>query len=181
MIKQLRSEKIHRDQWQTIHLDEIEFADGTKGTYAWVDRKSSAAVVIVTKDDRIFLQKEYRYPADVHSWEIPGGAIEAGESPSQAAVRELLEETGIKLEETSLERVGQYYPLNSMSGESVTLFSAHIDEPATTLEHTESTEEILDHGLFSFEEVYRMIDDGRICDASTAHAVQWVMRRSSGT
>jgi len=38
-------------------------------------------------------------------WQFPAGAIEAGESPEQAAVRETLEETGLKVEAASL--IGQ--------------------------------------------------------------------------
>jgi 8-oxo-dGTP diphosphatase len=39
------------------------------------------------------------------SWQFPAGAIEAGESPEEAAVRETLEETGLKVESASL--IGQ--------------------------------------------------------------------------
>jgi 8-oxo-dGTP diphosphatase len=39
------------------------------------------------------------------SWQFPAGAIEAGETPEQAAVRETLEETGLKVEAASL--IGQ--------------------------------------------------------------------------
>jgi 8-oxo-dGTP pyrophosphatase MutT (NUDIX family) len=35
-------------------------------------------------------------------WLTPGGGIDAGESPIQAAVRELFEETGLKVDESSL-------------------------------------------------------------------------------
>jgi 8-oxo-dGTP diphosphatase len=38
-------------------------------------------------------------------WQFPAGGIEAGETPEQAAVRETLEETGLKVEAASL--IGQ--------------------------------------------------------------------------
>jgi len=41
----------------------------------------------------------------------PGGKLEAGETPRQAAVREVLEEVGIELTESALELVGELtYP-----------------------------------------------------------------------
>jgi len=35
-------------------------------------------------------------------WELPGGAVEPGESPHEAAIRELAEETGIRVDQVAL-------------------------------------------------------------------------------
>ncbi len=46
---------------------------------------------VVLKDDQILLiQRE-----DFEVWNLPGGGVDAGESPAQCAVREVKEETGI--------------------------------------------------------------------------------------
>ena len=42
----------------------------------------------------IILQKQYRPPVGKVVIELPAGLIDAGETPQQAAIRELKEETG---------------------------------------------------------------------------------------
>lgn len=43
-----------------------------------------------------------------HRYMLPGGKIEAGESPAQTAVRELHEEVGAELEVSALEFLGEW-------------------------------------------------------------------------
>jgi 8-oxo-dGTP pyrophosphatase MutT (NUDIX family) len=57
--------------------------------------RPAARVICLDAGNRILLQ-HWRDPSDGHwIWEPPGGGIEAGESPLQAARRELAEETGL--------------------------------------------------------------------------------------
>lgn len=48
----------------------------------------------LTADNELILIQQYRFGVDSLSWEIPGGVIDQGESPIDAAIRELKEETG---------------------------------------------------------------------------------------
>lgn len=50
---------------------------------------------------------------DVPVWVLPGGGIEPNETPEQAVVREILEETGFEVKVDRL--VGRYYPVNRLS------------------------------------------------------------------
>ncbi len=54
------------------------------------------AIALVWKDGRLLLS---RRPDDAHLgglWEFPGGKLEAGETPEQAAEREVREELGVR-------------------------------------------------------------------------------------
>lgn len=48
---------------------------------------------------RLVLIKEYRYPLDAKVYALPAGLVDAGETPGEAAAREMLEETGYCFEE----------------------------------------------------------------------------------
>jgi 8-oxo-dGTP diphosphatase len=62
------------------------------------------ACVLFKGDGRVLL---VRHTYGRLNWELPGGAAEPGESPAETAVREIREETGLRVE---LERLtGVYY------------------------------------------------------------------------
>jgi 8-oxo-dGTP pyrophosphatase MutT (NUDIX family) len=51
-------------------------------------------VIALTEDRRMILIEQYRHGTREVTLEIPGGMVDAGETPEQACARELLEETG---------------------------------------------------------------------------------------
>lgn len=55
--------------------------------------RPGVAIVIFNKENQVLLQKR----ADVNLWGIPSGHVEPGETVEAAAVREVLEETGLKV------------------------------------------------------------------------------------
>jgi len=56
-------------------------------------------VIPVTADDRVLMIRQYRYGVEEVTLEIPGGMCDPGESPAEAARRELREETGSECSE----------------------------------------------------------------------------------
>ena len=62
-------------------------------------RPEGMAVYAVTEDgEKLVLVRQYRYPVNDYLYELPAGLIEPEETASEAACREMIEETGWKLE-----------------------------------------------------------------------------------
>ncbi len=180
MFKKLSQKSIYKDAWLELFQDEIEFSDGSTGTYAWVNRKNGVGVVVVTTNNKILLHKEYRYVIKEYSWEVQGGGIDEHETPTEAAARELLEESGISVNPSSLQKMGVFYPLHSFNTESVTLFMVTIEETSSNTLGVEPSESIEDQRFVTFDEALSMIDSGQVNDAFTAHAIQMAIRKVRG-
>lgn len=69
--------------------------------YIWYRNPVPAAGVLVVEDGRILLVKR-RYDPRAGAWCLPAGFMEAGEHPEASAVRETLEETGLRVRLTGL-------------------------------------------------------------------------------
>ena len=65
-------------------------------------------VVALTAEGRLVLVRQFRHGTGRETLEIPGGAVDPGEAPEQAAARELAEETGHRA--TSLTLIGVVEP-----------------------------------------------------------------------
>lgn len=62
-----------------------------------ISREACAAGIVFDRAGRLLLIRRGRPPWP-GSWSVPGGRCRAGESPAEACVREVSEETGLRVE-----------------------------------------------------------------------------------
>lgn len=74
-----------------------ELYDGTTVTYERVNRQNTVSVLGITKDKQILLIEEEQ-PLRPKHISLMAGKVDPGESPQEAAERELMEETGYQAE-----------------------------------------------------------------------------------
>src|ERR1051326_3643072 len=90
------------------------------------------SAVMLARDSagRILLVQQFRLPARKMLWELPAGRLDEGETPLQAARRELTEETGYRAKRW--ERLTAFYPSPGYCAERMTVFLAEELTPGET-------------------------------------------------
>jgi 8-oxo-dGTP pyrophosphatase MutT (NUDIX family) len=166
-IRTLASSVIYSDNWMRLRRDEIERADGSRGTYAVVERHSFAVIIPVEKGG-FHLVEEYRYPLGRRVWSFPQGAFPAGEdgTSEELARAELAQETGLRA--SKLMRLGK---LSANHGSSDQYGEHWLATDLTQGETDLEPEELgLRHAWVSRAEFEAMVGDGRIVDDTSLAA-----------
>jgi ADP-ribose pyrophosphatase YjhB (NUDIX family) len=114
------------------------------------------AVSVVIRDEagRILLVQD----AYSGAWLIPGGAIEPGETPAEAAVREILEETGLRIEPLRVLGVfgGPEFVVSYPNGDRTSYVSVVFEARVVSGELVPDGEEVLEAGYFTRDQLEGM-------------------------
>ena len=163
----LSSEKIFDGRIISLRKDEIVTEKGIKQSREVVSHGGGAAVLVV-KDGKILLERQFRYPYGEILWEIPAGKRDKGEDFVQTAKRELEEETGYVAEK--LVKLFEIYPTPAYTNEIIGIFKAEGLKKGVL--HFDEDEDIISEWIPE-EKVFGMIENGEIKDGKTLIALLW--------
>lgn len=146
--------------------DHLRTPVGKEMDYIWLQGPDAAVVLAFTDEGRVVVTKQYRHPLGRVIFDLPAGGVHTGESPEQAALRELAEETGYKAH--TIQLLGRFYPIPGASPHAVHVFLARALEagqPALD-EH-----ELVDVVLMDWDNLLDMVLAGDAVDVALAYAV----------
>lgn len=93
--KKISSENIFDGVLLHVRRDEVELPNGHKSVREWIKHPGASSVIPLLPDNQIILVRQFRYPVNQVTLEVPAGKLDApGEDPVECAKRELSEETG---------------------------------------------------------------------------------------
>ena len=127
-----------------------------------VHHVGSAVMMAVDDRKRILLVRQYRLPARSFLWELPAGRLDPGETPLNAAKRELKEETGYRAKKWK--KLVMFYPSPGYVGEKMTIFLA---TELTSGEARPMEDERIETRWFTAKEIEDGIRSGKIVDGKT--------------
>ncbi len=103
--------------WLTVTRDRLRKPAGGEMDYTYIASSDAAAVLAFTDAGQVVLTRQYRHPLRRVILDLPAGGVRAGETPEQAARRELAEETGFTARD--MRPLGRFFPAPGMMGYSV--------------------------------------------------------------
>jgi len=161
-MKIISSVKKYSNDLFSVTEDHAVEPGGFEIKRAIVQHMGSAVMMAVDDRKRILLVRQYRLPARQNLWELPAGRLDEGETPLEAARRELMEETGYRAKKWK--KLVAFYPSPGYVAEKMTIFLA---TELTEGQATPMEDERIQVRWFTAKEVETAIDSGKIIDAKT--------------
>jgi ADP-ribose pyrophosphatase len=170
--RRLTSRPVYQNSWIRVREDQVELPDGRTTIYGVVQCAGCVGVLPFLDLDTVVLVGQYRYVAAGFYWEMPTGAIKAGESEEAAVQRELAEEAGY--EAARLVKLCAYHTSKSVVDETANIYLAEGLRPVA---RRADPTEFIEVRTFPFDEVVRMVERDEIKDSMTIIAVLHAARR----
>ncbi len=95
--EKIKSEYLLKSKWLKVRKDTVKISEDLIIDDYYITENNDVVIIFpVVENDYVMMKREYRYPIDKITLELPGGTFDHNtEDPLAAAKRELLEETGL--------------------------------------------------------------------------------------
>lgn len=160
--KKLSSEEIFDGVAIHLYRDEILLPNGKKGVREVIRHPGAVCVLPFTEDGQAVFVNQFRYALNKVTLEVPAGKLEKGEDPTEAALRELSEETGYSA--GKIFPIGALYTTPALIDEVIYMYIAtdlkageqHLDE-----------DEFVNTVTMPLSQAVEMVMNGEIKDSKT--------------
>jgi ADP-ribose pyrophosphatase len=175
--KRVRKNRVYEGKALDFCVDDVELPDGGKATREYLDHPGAVGVVPLLPNGDVVLVRQYRYPVEEVTLELPAGKFDKGSKESIMACvkRELREETGYTAKKFT--ELIEYWPTCAFANELLHLFVA---EDLTPGELSPDEDEFIEKVELPFEDALALIREGKIKDSKTVigllAAELWVRR-----
>ena len=167
---QLTSEEIFDGRVVHLFRDTVELPNGETSIREVIRHVGAVAVVPITDEGKIVVERQFRYPLNQVITEIPAGKLDSpDEERLSAAKRELEEETGYLAKEWIT--LGDIVPLVAYCDERITLYLAR--GLYKGVRHLDDDEFLVVHEM-ELEDLVKEVMEGKILDAKTQAAIMRV-------
>jgi len=160
--KPLSQQYLYKGKIVHLRVDEALLPNGLTAAREVIEHPGGVCVAPLTREGELLFVRQFRYPYQQVTLELPAGKLEPGEDPLEAGSRELTEETGAAAGEYV--SLGQLYPSPGYTDEIIHLFLAR--DLSYGASHPDE-DEFLEPERIPLKEAVRMVLAGELPDAKT--------------
>lgn len=163
--KIIESTDVSPSKWFPIKKDLIELPNGKQIEYFKSELENVAMILPITENNEIIFVEQYKHGIGEVTLELPAGRIDKGKDPSEVAIEELREETGIEHEQKDLVFLTELWTEPSKSSVRVFGYLAKAVQ-ITSTQNLEETENIKIRKI-PMSKVAELIERGEIHASDT--------------
>jgi ADP-ribose pyrophosphatase len=167
MTKKIKRKVVYRGA--VFNVEEWKLPK-TGSRFSRITGNDAVVILALMKNRNMLIEKQYRHTLDKYLYEIPAGAINKGEKPRTAAIRELEEETGYFAKKMTF-----LFKYHGSAGSHTQMLHVYLAEDLKKTKKNLDKEEVIEVMEMSIGKVLQMIRSHKITDAKVMVALLYYL------
>lgn len=167
--KKIKSSEVYTSNFLRIVEDDVLLPNQKTSKRIVVKHSGASAILPITSSNDIILVKQFRYPINKVTIEVPAGKLDQGETPLECALRECEEEAHVKPS-----KVSHVMSIHNCLGYSDEVIHLYIGEDSKHVIHPKAKDpdEFFEIVTYTKKEVQTLLFNQQITDAKTIILLQ---------